>query len=196
MNAQAIHRRAAVFVAAALYTVAACTDQEAPSGSSDGGAAAAMPADPSLDANAITAITGGKPEVSGNVTKINFPRTDVSIEVDGWKNVPPFMGLTSYAAFMPHGGAAMMMGDVVLLEDEVNPAMSAALDHGLQVTALHNHFFYAKPAVYFMHIGGMGSADDIAKGVKATLEAARSVRVPAYGRSRSNLKTIFVGAAA
>ena len=92
--------------------------------------------------------------------KVSKPRTDVKIRVDGWQ-MPPFMGLTSWAAFTPgHDGQTMMMGDTVLFEDEVNPAMSAALENGLDVTALHNHFFFDEPKVYFMHIGGMGDAGD------------------------------------
>jgi hypothetical protein len=126
----------------------------------------------------VTAATGGgTAEVTGKVVKVNFPRTDVPVQIDGWSNVPPFMGLTSYAAFTPiEGGRAMMMGDLVLFADEISPAMSAALDNGLEVTALHNHFAFDKPAVYFMHIGGMGSVEQIGQGVKATLAAASSVR--------------------
>jgi hypothetical protein len=91
----------------------------------------------------------------------------------------PFMGLTSWAAFVPaqkSGVEAMVMGDLVLFEDEVNPAMSAALDGGLEVTALHNHFFYDRPRVLFMHIGGEGTVDRLGQAVKATLDAARAVR--------------------
>jgi hypothetical protein len=132
---------------------------------------------PALDAAAITKITGGNPEVSGNVVKVNFPRKDVPIQIDRWNGVPPFMGLTSYASFMPlDTGGVMVMGDLVLLEDEVNRVMSAALDAGLDVTALHNHFFYAKPAVYFMHIARKGSLQEAAVGVNAALEAVKSVR--------------------
>jgi hypothetical protein len=138
--------------------------------------AEAPPAAP-LDANAIKAATGGTPEVAGNVVKANFPRTDTPVQIDGWQNVPPFMGLTSYVAFLPHArDQVMAMGDIVLFEDEVNPAMSAALDHGLQVTALHNHFFFDNPKVYFMHIGAMGSVDEIGAGVKAIMESVKSTR--------------------
>ena len=93
-----------------------------------------------------------------NVFKITKARSDVKVQVDG-QVLPPFMGLGSWAAFTPaaHGGT-MVMGDTVLFEDEVNPAMSAALDNGLEVTALHNHFFFDEPKVYFMHIAGMGDA--------------------------------------
>ena len=70
----------------------------------------------------------------------------------------------------------MVMGDIVLLEDEVNPAMSAALDSGLEVTALHNHFFFDQPKVYFMHIGGADEASKLATGVRNVLDAAGAVR--------------------
>ena len=82
----------------------------------------------------------------------------MKINVDGWQ-MPPFMGLTSWAGFLPgKKEEAMVMGDLVLFQDEVNPVMSAALDAGLSVTALHSHFFYDDPKVYFMHIGGEGGA--------------------------------------
>src|SRR4029077_85260 len=100
----------------------------------------ALAADP-LDATKIEQITGAKPTFNKeeNVLKVSFPRDDVKVTVDG-AAMPPFMGLTSWAAFTPGMGAqAMVMGDLVLFQDEVSPAMSAALDNGLTVTALHNH---------------------------------------------------------
>jgi len=87
------------------------------------------------------------------------------------------MGLTSWAAFTPaHDGQVMMMGDTVVFEDEVNAAMSAAFDAGLEVTALHNHFFFDKPKVYFMHIGGMGDATHLAQGVKKVYDKIAEIR--------------------
>jgi hypothetical protein len=94
-------------------------------------------------ADDVEASAGGKAEVAEGVVKVSFPRNDVKVEVDGWA-MPPFMGLTSWAGFTPGqkpGVEAMVMGDLVLFEDEV----SAALDAGLEVTALHNHFFYDRP---------------------------------------------------
>jgi hypothetical protein len=141
-----------------------------------------------LDAGRIAAATGGKAETSDNVVRVTFPRDDVRVEVDGWAKVSPFMGLTSWAAFVPAEKPqveAMVMGDLVLFEDEVNAAMSAALDGGLEVTALHNHFFFDKPRVLFMHIGGEGTADQLAQGLKAALDAAHEVRkkTPQPGRA-------------
>jgi hypothetical protein len=145
--------------------------------------ATALPVPPkAVDAAQVAALTGAKPEVSGAVVKVSFPRTDVAVSVDGWANLPPFMGLTSWAAFSPGekpGVEAMVMGDLVLFEDEVNPVMSAALDGGLEVTALHNHFFYDAPRVLFMHIGGEGSVAKLAGALRAALDAERAVRLKA-----------------
>src|SRR5262249_8168629 len=86
-------------------------------------------------------------------------------------------GFTSWAAFQAgKASTCMVMGDLVLFEDEVNAAMSAALDAGLAVTALHNHFFYDDPKVYFMHIGGEGGEEQLAGGVDKALGAVKSVR--------------------
>jgi hypothetical protein len=131
-----------------------------------------------LDRVQIEQITGLKGTFSEheNVFKVSKPRTDVPIQVDGLV-MPPFMGLTSWAAFTPaHGGHVMLMGDTVVFEDEVNPAMSAALDAGLEVTALHNHFFFDRPRVYFMHIGGTGDAAQLAAGVKKVYDKITEIR--------------------
>jgi hypothetical protein len=130
-----------------------------------------------LDTAAIESATGlkGSYDPTEKVFKVSKPRDDLKITVAGHA-LTPFQGLTSYAAFMPTGRSTMVMGDTVLLEDEVNPAMSAALDAGLQVTALHNHFFYDQPKVYFMHIGGMGDARQLATGVKAVYDRIAQVR--------------------
>ena len=165
--------------AAATPPVAAASPTPPPPASTTSAPAATSAPKPAVDSARVAAATGGKPEVSDNVVKVSFPRDDVHVDVDGWNKVPPFMGLTSWAAFVPGekpGVEAMVMGDLVLFEDEVNPAMSAALDNGVEVTALHNHFFYDKPHVLFMHIGGEGTVDQLGKGVKAALDAAHAVR--------------------
>lgn len=133
---------------------------------------------PPIEAARIAAATGGKPETTDNVVKVSFPREE-RVDIAGWSSVPPFMGLTSWAGFVPGekpGVEAMVMGDIVLFEDEVSPAMSAALDNGLEVTALHNHFFFDKPHVYFMHIGGEGAVEQLGKGVKAMIDVQRATR--------------------
>lgn len=111
------------------------------------------------------------------VFKVTYPRTDVKITVDG-ATLPPFMGLTSWAAFMSgKSNQAMVMGDFVLFQDEVNPAMSIALENGLSVTALHNHFFYDEPKVFFMHIGGEGDVVKLAAAVKKIQDTVKAIRV-------------------
>ena len=139
-----------------------------------------------LDTAAIEQATGLKGQLIAeeNVFKVSKPRTDVKIAVDRW-TMPPFMGLGSWAAFTPAHGGAMLMGDTVVFEDEVNPAMSAAFDAGLEVTALHNHFFFDEPKVFFMHIGGHGDAKALAAGVKKVYDKIAEIRAanPTPGKS-------------
>jgi Domain of Unknown Function (DUF1259). len=118
------------------------------------------------------------------VVKIGWSRTDVPVTVDGM-HLSPAAGLGSWAAFAPMGDQAMVMGDTVVFQDEVDAAMDAAFAHGLRVTGLHNHFFFDQPKVFFMHIGGEGSATQLASGVKAVWDAIKAVRTaqpqPAQG---------------
>src|SRR5215467_12576670 len=132
------------------------------------GAAAEEP-----DAELIAKITGLKPDVKNGIAKVSVPRGDLGAVIDGVK-MQPFQGLTSWAAFQAAGDKTMVMGDMTLTEPQVNPTMSAALDNGLQVTALHNHFFFDRPHVFFMHIDGMGTTEQLATGVRKTVDAAKS----------------------
>lgn len=111
----------------------------------------------------FTGVKGTLNEQEG-VYKVSVPRSDLQVGAAGVRITPP-LGLTSWAAFMKAGREAMVMGDMVMLEDQVNLVMSVALDNGLEVTALHNHFFWDDPKVYFMHVGGMGSEEKLASGV-------------------------------
>jgi hypothetical protein len=106
------------------------------------------------------------------VFKVSAPRTDLKVTSNGIHITPP-MGLTSWAAFTRAGSHTAVMGDIVLTEDQVNPVMSAALDSGLEVTALHNHFFWESPKIMFMHIGGMGDEEKLATGVGAVFAKIR-----------------------
>jgi len=119
-----------------------------------------------LDTTRIEQLTGakGKLDRAAGVFKVSVPRTDLALTVGGVKLTPP-SGLTSWAAFEPMGADAMVMGDMVLTEDQVNPVMSVALDNGLDVTALHNHFLGESPRVMFMHIGGSGNVERLADAV-------------------------------
>src|SRR5205823_10212265 len=131
-----------------------------------------------LDTAKIDQITGlkGKFNEKEGVYKVTFPRNDVKVVVDGW-TMPPFMGLGTWAAFTQGAHTeAMVMGDTVLFEDEVNPAMSVALENGLSVTALHNHFLFDHPKVYFMHIEGQGTTDELATAVRKVYDKIKEVR--------------------
>jgi len=125
----------------------------------------------------IDELTGAKGSYTAaeDVHRVAFPRADVPVAVEG-RRMHPFLGFSSWAAFTsgPHG--ALVMGDMVLFEDEVNPVMSVALDGGLEVTALHNHFFFDQPRVMYMHIGGSGSVERLAPVVARMMDKVREVR--------------------
>jgi len=130
-----------------------------------------------LNTARIDELTGlkGKMNEKEGVYKVTFPRDDVKVVVDGWP-MPPFMGLGTWAAFKGESDKAIVMGDTVLFEDEVNPVMSVALDNGLSVTALHNHFFFDQPKVYFMHIEGRGEVDKLATAVRKVYDKIKEAR--------------------
>ena len=119
-----------------------------------------------FDTAAIEEATGtkGALDAKEGVFKVSLPRTDIKVTAAGVRMTPP-LGLTAWAAFSKAGKHTMVMGDIVLLEDQVNPVMSAALDAGLEVTALHNHFFWDTPKIMFMHVGGMGDEKVLAGAV-------------------------------
>jgi hypothetical protein len=131
-----------------------------------------------LDRAKIDSITGlkGKLNEKEGVYRVTFPRADVKVAIDGW-TMPPFLGLGTWAAFTQGSNTeALVMGDTVLFEDEVNPAMSIALENGLSVTALHNHFLFDHPKVYFMHIEGQGTVEQLAGAVRKVYDKIKEVR--------------------
>jgi len=119
-----------------------------------------------MDTATIERLTGekGTLDEKEGVFKVSAPRKDLSVTIAGVKMTPP-MGLTSWAAFKRADRDDMVMGDMVMTEDQVSPVMSAALDNGLEVTALHNHFIWDSPRIMFMHIGGMGPEQNLATAV-------------------------------
>ena len=132
----------------------------------------------SLDTNRLEQLTGLKGAFNAmeGTYKVSAPRNDVKIEVDGWK-MPPFMGLTTWATFMEgKKSEAMVMGDLVLFQDEVNPVMSVLFANAINVTALHNHFFFDDPKVYFMHIEAEGTFDQLATGLRLVLAKEKEIR--------------------
>jgi len=131
-----------------------------------------------LDTAKIDEITGlkGKLNEKEGVYRVAFPRADVKVAVDGW-TMPPFMGRGTWAAFTQGvHSEAMVMGDTVLFEDEVNAAMSTAFENGLSVTALHNHFLFDHPKVYFMHIEGEGATAQLAAAVRKLYDRIKEIR--------------------
>src|SRR5947209_4244124 len=117
----------------------------------------------------LTAL-GKQGDYKANVLKVNIPRNDVSVTVANVKTPTPF-GFGGWIAMTKGtGGMDVMMGDLVLTQDEVNPVMSALLENGLDVTALHNHFFWDEPRMFYMHVHGHGKPADLARKVKPALD--------------------------
>ena len=126
----------------------------------------AMPADYQ---QALTYL-GRTGDFGAGVLKVNIPRNDVQVSVAGVRTPTPF-GFGGWVAMTKgDGGREVLMGDLVLLQDEVNPVMTALLDHGIEVTALHNHFFWDQPAMFYMHVHGMGRAMELARNLKPALD--------------------------
>lgn len=141
-----------------------------------------------LDQKVIADASGASPTTAPDgAVKIGWLRNDVTVTVDGM-TLPPAAGLGSWAAFASTPKGAMVMGDTVVFEDEVDAALDAAFAHGLSVSAIHNHFFHDTPKVYFMHIGGEGKPDALAAAVKEVWAAIRAVRT-----ARAQPATAFDG---
>jgi uncharacterized protein DUF1259 len=128
----------------------------------------------------VLTTLGKQGDFKANVLKVNIPRNDVSVTVANVKTPTPF-GFGGWIAMTKGtGGIDVMMGDLVLLQDEVNPVMTALLDNGLDVTALHNHFFWDEPRMFYMHVHGHGKPADLARKVKPAIDLiGKGTKAPA-----------------
>lgn len=128
-----------------------------------------------LDVEAIQRVLGREGVKQGGQYKITVPQNDLDVTVDGFHIVPP-MGLGSWVAFASAAEGAVVMGDVVVREDEIGPVQQVLVENGLTVTGLHNHFVRDEPSVMYMHVGGEGTEDALAVAVKAVFDRVAELR--------------------
>src|SRR5437667_6629964 len=137
---------------------------------------------------------GRKPAVSGYVHRYGFPRTDLTVTLDG-VTIKPALALGGWVAFKPMHGEAMAMGDLVLLETEVNPVMLKLIEGGLEITAVHNHLLRASPATFYMHVGGHGDPAKMAAVIRDALAASKTplatLRPAPHRRSISTQRSLI-----
>ncbi|HEV2979500.1 MAG TPA: DUF1259 domain-containing protein [Casimicrobiaceae bacterium] len=126
-----------------------------------------------IDWKKVDAAIGKTAAVSGQVHRYGFPRSDLQVTVDGVA-VRPTLALGGWAAFQPMQGEAMVMGDLVLLETEVNPVMAKLLEGGIDITAVHNHLLRANPETFYMHIGGHGDPVKMAETIRSALTLSKT----------------------
>src|SRR5438105_6825526 len=126
-----------------------------------------------VDWQKIDETLGRKPAVSDDVHRYGFPRTDLSVTLDG-VTIKPALALGGWVAFKPAHGGAMVMGDLVLLETEINPVMLKLIEGGLEITAVHNHLLRANPATFYMHVGGHGDPAKMAAVIHDALAVSKT----------------------
>ena len=138
-----------------------------------GGGAAAQ----EIDWKKIDDTLGRSAAVTADVHRYGFPRTDLNVTLDGVV-IEPALALGGWTAFKPAHGGAMMMGDLVLLESEITPVMTAAIENGLEITAIHNHVLRANPATFYMHVSGHGDPVKLASALHTALAASKTPLTP------------------
>jgi hypothetical protein len=126
-----------------------------------------------IDWQKVDDALGRKPAVSGDVHRYGFPRTDLAVTLDG-VTIKPALALGGWVAFKPAHGGAMIMGDLVLLETEVNPVMLKLIEGGVEITAVHNHLLRSSPATFYMHVGGHGDPAKLAAVIHDALAASKT----------------------
>ena len=132
-----------------------------------------------IDWQKVDAAFGRKPAVSGDVHRYGFPRNDLTVTLDG-VTIKPALALGGWVALKPVHGGAMAMGDLVLLETEINPVMAKLIEGGLEITAVHNHLLRASPATFYMHVSGHGDPVKMAAAIHDALMVSKTpLTVPA-----------------
>jgi Domain of Unknown Function (DUF1259) len=126
-----------------------------------------------IDWQKVDDAFGRKPAISGDVHRYGFPRTDLTVTLDG-VTIKPALALGGWVAFKPAHDGAMIMGDLVLLETEINPVMLKLIEGGLEITAVHNHLLRANPATFYMHVGGHGDPAKMATVIRDALSASKT----------------------
>jgi len=126
-----------------------------------------------IDWKKIDDVLGRSAAVTGDVHRYGFPRTDLNVTLDGVA-IKPALALGGWTAFKPMHGGAMMMGDLVLLETEITPVMTAAIENGLEITAIHNHILRANPPTFYMHVSGRGDPVKLANELRSALAASKT----------------------
>src|SRR3954462_2393084 len=126
-----------------------------------------------IDWQKVDDAFGRKPVVTDDVHRYGFPRTDLAVTLDGTA-IKPALALGGWVAFKPAHGGAMVMGDLVLLESEINPVMLKLIEGGLEITAVHNHLLRASPATFYMHVGGHGEPAKMAAVIRDALGASKT----------------------
>jgi Domain of Unknown Function (DUF1259) len=130
-----------------------------------------------IDWQKVDDALGRKPAVAGDVHRYGFPRTDLSVTLDG-VTIKPALALGGWVTFKPAHGGAMVMGDLVLLEAEINPVMLKLIEGGLEITAVHNHLLRASPATFYMHVGGHGDPAKMASVIHDALAVSKTPLAP------------------
>lgn len=130
-----------------------------------------------IDWQKVDATLGRKPAISGDVHRYGFPRSDLKVTLDG-VSIAPALALGGWVALKPTHDGVMAMGDLVLLETEINPVMSKLIDGGLEVTAIHNHLLRATPATFYLHVGGHGDPVKMASTIHDALAESKTPLAP------------------
>ncbi|OQP57074.1 hypothetical protein A3860_10935 [Niastella vici] len=178
--------------------MAACNDPEVQIKSATSSAPkkdtiSCLPGSSKLDIQKIEQITGMKGTAKNNEYKITVPQHDLKVVVDGFKIIPP-MGLGSWAAFTPCADSAMVMGDIIVTENDLKPVQQEVIRQGMMISAIHNHFVRNHPNILYMHIDGKGTVEKLSANVKAIFDKVKEVRGkdPKEGKPDSVVNTIDI----